>query len=76
MDIDKLKLGSMAYVTYNGKEYSYVLKKIYSDPKRDGKVTIHRINNKKQLTLITCKRPDYVRYYLVLVFELTEEKYI
>jgi LPXTG-site transpeptidase (sortase) family protein len=75
-NIDKLKLGSMAYVTYNGKEYSYVLKKIYSDPKRDGKVTIHRINNKKQLTLITCKRPDYVRYYLVLVFELTEEKYI
>lgn len=73
-NIDKLKLGSMAYVTYNGKEYSYILKKIYSDPKRDGKVTIYKTNNKKHLTLITCKRPDYRKYYLVLVFELVQEK--
>ena len=73
-NVDKLKLGSMAYVTYKGKEYSYVLKKIYSDPKRDSKVTIYKTDNKKHLTLVTCKRPDYKKYYLVLVFELVEEK--
>ena len=73
-NIDKLKLGSMAYVTYKGKEYSYTLKKIYSDPKGDGKVTIYKTNDKKHLTLITCKRPDYKKYYLVLVFEIVEEK--
>lgn len=73
-NIDKLKLGDMAYVTYKGKEYSYVLKKIYSDPKKDRKVTIYKTNNKKHLTLVTCKRPDYKKYYLVLVFELVEEK--
>lgn len=73
-NIDKLKLGSMAYVTYKGKEYSYILKRVYSDPKKDGKVTIQKNNNKKLLTLVTCKRPDYKKYYLVLVFELVEEK--
>ena len=73
-NIDKLKIGSMAYVTYNKKEYSYKLTKIYKDPKSDGQVTIKRTSNKKQLTLITCKRPDYKKYYLVLVFELTNEK--
>lgn len=72
-NLDRLKIGKMAYVTYNGKQYNYRLKKIYSDPKKDGKVTIHRTTDKKQLTLITCKRPDYIRYYLVLVFELTSE---
>lgn len=72
-NIDKLKLGSMAYVTYKGKQYSYILKKIYSDPKGDGKVTIKQIDNNKHLTLITCKRPDYRKYYLVLVFDLLEE---
>ncbi|MBQ6546811.1 MAG: sortase [Bacilli bacterium] len=73
-NIDKLKLGAMAYVTYKGKEYSYILKKIYSDPKRDGRVTLYKTNNKKHLTLVTCKRPDYKKYYLVLVFELVEER--
>lgn len=75
-EIDRLKIGSMAYVTYNGKQYNYKLKRIYSDPKGDGKVTIQKSTNKKQLTLITCKRPDYKKYYLVLVFELTSESYI
>ena len=75
-NIDKLQKGSMAYVTYKGKQYSYILKKIYSDPKGDGKVTIHKTDNQKHLTLITCKRPDYRKYYLVLVFDLVEEKEI
>lgn len=72
-NVDKLVVGDMAYVTYNGKKYSYKLVKRYKDPKGDGKVTINRVSNKKQLTLVTCKRPDYKKYYLVLVFELTSE---
>ena len=72
--IDRLSLGDKAHVTYKGKQYNYKLVKIYKDPKSDGKVTIKRIPGKKQLTLVTCKRPDYRRYYLVLIFELTSEK--
>ena len=72
-NVDKLVLGDMAYVTYNGKQYSYKLVKRYKDPKKDGKVTVTRVSNKKQLTLVTCKRPDYKKYYLVLIFELTDE---
>lgn len=73
--IDRLKLGDMAYVTYKGKQYSYKLVKKYKDRQGDG-VTLYRHSAKKQLTLITCSRPDYQTYYLVLVFELTEEKEI
>lgn len=70
--LDRLKYGNMAYVTYNGKEYSYKLNRIYSDPKGDGKITVQP-NTHKQLTLVTCKRPDYKRYYLVLVFDIVNE---
>lgn len=73
--IDELSLGDKAYVTYKGKEYEYALVKKYKDKKQDG-VTIYRHSGKKQLTLITCKKPDYKKYYLVLVFELTNEKNI
>lgn len=72
-NLDKLSLGNMAYVTYKGKQYSYKLVKRYKDRQGDG-VTLYRHSDKKQLTLITCSRPDYKTYYLVLVFELTEEK--
>ena len=73
--VDKLKLGDKAYVTYKGKQYSYSLVKKYKDRPGDG-VTLYRHSAKKQLTLITCSRPDYQTYYLVLVFELTNEKEI
>lgn len=73
-NLDKLKKGALAYVTYQGKEYSYKLTKIYSDKKSDGKITIQKANGKKQLILVTCKRPDYRTYYLVLLFELVDEK--
>ena len=72
-NIKKKKKGSMAYVTYKGNQYNYKLVKIYKDGKSDGAVKIKRYSDKKQLTLITCKRPDYKKYYLVLVFELTSE---
>lgn len=74
-DIDKLSLGDMAYVTYKKKQYSYKLVKRYKDRQGDG-VTLYRHSGKKQLTLITCSRPDYQTNYLVLVFELVEEKRI
>lgn len=74
-DIDKLSSGDKAYVIYKGKQYSYKLVKRYKDNKKDG-VTLYRYSNKKQLTLITCSRPDYKTNYLVLIFELTEEKNI
>lgn len=74
-NIDKLSLGDKAYVTYKGKQYSYKLVKRYKDRQGDG-VTLYRHSGKKQLTLITCSRPDYQTYYLVLIFELTEEKKI
>ena len=73
-NVDKLVIGDMAYVTYDGKQYSYKLVKRYKDPKGDRRATIYRIGNNKQLTLVTCKRPDYKKYYLVLIFELTDEK--
>lgn len=73
-NIDKLKVGAYAYVTYQGKEYSYKLVKIHSDKKSDGKITVPKSDNKKRLILVTCKRPDYKTYYLVLSFELIGEK--
>ncbi len=71
--IDKLKMGALAYVQYDGKQYKYKLVKSYSDPKGDRKVNVYKNGVVKQLTLITCKRPDYKKYYLVLVFELVNE---
>lgn len=72
-NLDKLSLGDDAYITYKGVEYHYKLVKKYKDKQKDG-ATIYRHSNKKQLTLITCKRPDYKKYYLILVFELVEER--
>lgn len=75
-NLDKLRVGNMAYVTYNGTEYAYRLTKRYSDSKSDGSITIKRASYGRQLTLVTCKRPDYKKYYLVLVFEFIKEKKI
>lgn len=73
--LDNLRLGDTATVTYKGREYNYKLVKTYKDRQYDG-VTLYRHSSKKQLTLITCARPDYRTYYLVSVFELTDEKKI
>ncbi len=72
-NLDKLSLGDVATVTYKNKKYTYSLVKKYKDLQKDG-VTLYRHSAKKQLTLITCARPDYNKYYLVLVFELTNEQ--
>jgi len=71
--IDKLKVGDSAYITYAGKQYKYKLVKVYKDKKSDGQVTLYRHSSKKALTLVTCSRPDFKKYYLVLNFELVEE---
>ena len=71
--IDQLKLNSLAYITYEGKEYKYKLVRIGQDRQSDGGITLYRNSSKKHLTLVTCKRPDYRTYYLVLTFELVEE---
>lgn len=51
----KVKVGSYAYVTYNGKKYTYKLVETYEVPKV-GKITISRDGSKTALTLITCTR--------------------
>lgn len=71
--IDKLKLGDTAYITYGGTKYKYKLVKIYKDKKSDGTISLYRHSNEKALTLVTCSRPDFKKYYLVLNFELQEE---
>ena len=73
--INELSFGDKAYITYKGKQYEYTLIQKYKDKKENG-VTIYRPSDSKQLTLITCKKPDYRKYFLVLIFELTEEKSI
>ncbi len=72
-DLDKLSLGAFAYITYNGKEYKYELIRIHKDKQSDGGIDVYRHSSKKHLTLVTCSRPDFHTYYLVLTFELVSE---
>lgn len=53
----KLTLGDKVDITYNNKNYTYIITKIYTDLK-DGDVAIKRNKNKTTLTLITCTRGD------------------
>jgi len=53
----RLDKGDLAYVTYNGTEYEYKIKKIYKQ-RKTGVVTINRDYNKTTLTLITCTKDD------------------
>ena len=53
----KLTLGDKVDITYNNKNYTYIITNIYTDLK-DGDVAIKRNKNKTTLTLITCTRGD------------------
>lgn len=53
----KLTLGDKVDITYNNKNYNYIITNIYTDLK-DGDVAIKRNKNKTTLTLITCTRGD------------------
>lgn len=75
-NLDDLSIGAIAYVKYNNKEYKYKLVKIYKDKQSDGGIDLYRHSNKKALTLVTCSRPDFKKYYLVLNFELVSENTI
>ena len=72
--IDKLKKGDYAYITYGGKKYTYQMFKRYKDKKSDKRITIYNYGNGKFLTLVTCRKPDYRKYYQVTVFRLIKEE--
>ena len=51
----RLKVGDYAYITYNGKKYTYQIRNIYNAPKV-GVINIYRNENATCLTLITCTK--------------------
>jgi LPXTG-site transpeptidase (sortase) family protein len=53
----QLSLNDDLYLDYNGKEYHYQIKNIYTEIK-DGDVAIKRNKKKSTLTLITCTKGD------------------
>ena len=53
----KLKVGNIAYITYNNTKYTYIIKKIYTQPKT-GIIAIYRNRDTSTLTLITCTKSD------------------
>lgn len=64
----KVQIGSYAYVTYNNKKYTYVLKNTYDEPK-DGILTIKRNADASCLTLITCNRNNK-KTQTIFIYEL------
>lgn len=56
-DLYKLKLEDEVFITYNGNEYKYKIKLIYTDLK-DGDVVVRRNKDITTLTLITCTKGD------------------
>lgn len=53
----KLSIGDKVDITYNNKNYTYIITNIYTDLK-DGDVAIKRDKSKTTLTLITCTKGD------------------
>ena len=64
----KIKRREKAYITYNGKKYTYELTQRYEESK-DGSLTIKRNPNVNTLTLITCTRNNK-KTQTVFIFEL------
>lgn len=54
-NLDKLKMGSIINLSYNKKDYTYILEYKYDEPK-DGRLKIYRDNSKDSLILITCNK--------------------
>lgn len=71
-DLYKLVIGDNVIVTYNGKEYTYIIKKIYKQEKT-GTIAIYRNYNETTLTLVTCTNNDS-KTQTVYIAELTEVK--
>ena len=72
--IEQLKKGDKAYVDYKGKRYKYTLIKSYKDAKGDYAISFRTNGANKQMSLFTCARPTYNRYYVVLSFKLVSEE--
>lgn len=71
-DLYKLVIGDNVIVTYNEKEYTYNIKKIYKQEKT-GTIAIYRNYNETTLTLVTCTNNDS-KTQTVYIAELTEVK--
>lgn len=69
----KLAQGDIVYIYYDGIKYEFVIYDIY-DVLKDGTVEIERYQNKKTITLITCKKNSN-NYQTVYVGYLTESNY-
>ena len=52
-ELYQLQIGDIAYIDYKGKEYTYTIKNIYTQPKT-GTLAVYRNENETTLTLITC----------------------
>ena len=72
--IDKLKIGNFAYIEYKNKVYKYKLVNTYKDGKGDLAISFRSNGANKQLSLFTCARPNYNKYYLILSFKLVAEE--
>ena len=74
--IEQLEIGSKAYIEYNGKRYRYVMVESYKDAKGDYAISFRSNGANKQMSLFTCARPNYNRYYYVISFKLEAEETI
>lgn len=66
----KVEKGDQAIVTYNGKNYTYTITKIYTQAKT-GTIAIYRNYDKTTLTLVTCTKDDLSKQ-TVYIAELTD----
>lgn len=69
----KLTIGDEVYIYYDGIKYEFVIYDIY-DVLKDGTVEIERYQNKKTITLVTCKKNSN-NYQTVYIGYLTESNY-
>lgn len=69
-NLNKLEIGDIAYVYYNGGRYGYKLVNSYEIDKT-GKANIIRNANKTTMTLVTCKHNTEKQ--IIFIFEIMED---
>ena len=69
-NLNKLEIGDIAYVYYNGGRYCYKLVNFYEIDKT-GKANIIRNLNKTTMTLVTCKHNTEKQ--IIFIFEIMED---
>ena len=70
-NLDKLVIGDLTYIYYNGIKYTYKVNNIY-DIEKTGKATIRRDLNKTTLTMITCRHNTNKQ--IVVISELVNKE--